>query len=160
MHTIQATYAIHGTPFGEFLVIRTSKGICFAAFIDGNSDTLLQEMQQKLGITQLNQESQQASIKNIFDHYSEHALDFIGTDFQKKVWHELRTIARGTTISYSDLAARIGDSRAVRAVASAVAANNIAFFIPCHRVIKKSGEIHKYRWGATRKKLMLESELL
>lgn len=85
-------------------------------------------------------------------------LNLEGTEFQKKVWDELRNIEVGETISYSELAKRIGNSKAVRAVASACATNKIAILIPCHRVVNLSGKKVSYRWGAERKLKLLDLE--
>jgi AraC family transcriptional regulator of adaptative response/methylated-DNA-[protein]-cysteine methyltransferase len=78
-----------------------------------------------------------------------------GTTFQLKVWQALCVLPRGAMISYEGLAASMGHPTACRAVASAVAANPVSYLIPCHRVVRKSGEIHHYRWGSSRKKMML-----
>lgn len=81
-----------------------------------------------------------------------------GTDFQRKIWQELMKIPYGTTISYSQLAQKIGNKKAVRAVANAVAANNLAVIIPCHRIIGKNGSLTGYKWGIEKKKRLLEHE--
>lgn len=78
-----------------------------------------------------------------------------GTNFQIQVWEALLRIAPGETVSYGALASRIGSPRAARAVGSAVAANTVAYLIPCHRVIRESGETGQYRWGSVRKQAML-----
>jgi AraC family transcriptional regulator of adaptative response/methylated-DNA-[protein]-cysteine methyltransferase len=78
-----------------------------------------------------------------------------GTNFQLKVWEALLRIPAGAAATYEDVAHAIGQPGAARAVGGAVGANNIAYLIPCHRVIRKSGVIQDYRWGATRKKAML-----
>lgn len=81
-----------------------------------------------------------------------------GTPFQKAVWEKLCQIPKGTTLSYSDLAYQIGRPQAVRAVANAVARNNISLLIPCHRVIAKGGKLGGYRWGISFKRKLLEIE--
>ncbi len=81
-----------------------------------------------------------------------------GTDFQRKVWQELMRIPYGTTISYTQLAQKTGNDKAVRAVANAVAANKLAVIIPCHRIIGKNGSLTGYKWGIERKKRLLEHE--
>jgi O-6-methylguanine DNA methyltransferase len=86
-------------------------------------------------------------------------LKFSGTPFQISVWHELMLIPVGETLSYSELATRIGKPTAARAVASAVAKNRFALVVPCHRVIQKDGRLGEYRWGAERKKRILQAEL-
>ncbi|MFL5481333.1 MAG: bifunctional DNA-binding transcriptional regulator/O6-methylguanine-DNA methyltransferase Ada [Gemmatimonadaceae bacterium] len=85
-------------------------------------------------------------------------IDVQASAFQWKVWRELQKIPLGQTRSYSDIAAAIGAPRAVRAVASACANNRVALLIPCHRVIRQSGDLGGYRWGLDRKKRLLEKE--
>ncbi|HET6585703.1 MAG TPA: bifunctional DNA-binding transcriptional regulator/O6-methylguanine-DNA methyltransferase Ada [Nannocystaceae bacterium] len=85
-------------------------------------------------------------------------LDIRGTAFQRRVWQALTEIPVGTTTSYTDIAARLGAPRAVRAVAQACAANPLAVAIPCHRVVRKGGELSGYRWGLARKRALLERE--
>ncbi|HVL24960.1 MAG TPA: methylated-DNA--[protein]-cysteine S-methyltransferase [Thermomicrobiales bacterium] len=85
-------------------------------------------------------------------------LDVRGTAFQHRVWQALRAIPPGTTVTYSELAERIGAPRAVRAVAHACATNRIAVAIPCHRVVRKSGDLAGYRWGIERKRELLRRE--
>ncbi|MCE2563456.1 methylated-DNA--[protein]-cysteine S-methyltransferase [Komagataeibacter sp. FNDCF1] len=85
-------------------------------------------------------------------------LDMQGTPFQQQVWQALRTIPCGTTLSYTELAARIGRPAAVRAVAGACGANRLAVVIPCHRVIGRNGSLSGYRWGTGRKRRLLEME--
>jgi O-6-methylguanine DNA methyltransferase len=78
----------------------------------------------------------------------------VGTEFQIKVWQALSQISQNKTCSYQELAHTISHPRAWRAVANAVANNNLAFFIPCHRIIRKNGELGGYRWGIEKKKLL------
>jgi AraC family transcriptional regulator of adaptative response/methylated-DNA-[protein]-cysteine methyltransferase len=85
-------------------------------------------------------------------------LDVRGTAFQQRVWQALRQIPAGQTVSYAELAARLGMPRAARAVAGACAANPVAIAIPCHRVVRLGGAISGYRWGVERKKTLLERE--
>ncbi len=86
------------------------------------------------------------------------ALDMRGTPFQRRVWHTLRAIPVGTTMTYSELARRIGAPKSARAVASACASNAIALAIPCHRVVRSNGALSGYRWGVERKRLLLNNE--
>lgn len=86
------------------------------------------------------------------------SLSLIGTDFQKAVWKTLRQIRPGTTASYSEVAKFMGKPKATRAVAKAIATNQIAVIIPCHRVIHADGTINGYRWGNKRKELLLQRE--
>ena len=86
------------------------------------------------------------------------SLDIQGTAFQRRVWAALQSIPAGSTISYSELAQRIGKPKAVRAVARACAANHLAVAVPCHRVVRSDGELGGYRWGLDRKKTLLQRE--
>ncbi|MEO7136160.1 MAG: methylated-DNA--[protein]-cysteine S-methyltransferase, partial [Gemmatimonadales bacterium] len=81
-----------------------------------------------------------------------------GTAFQRRVWQALQEIPVGSTVSYTEIAARIGSPKAVRAVAQACAANPLAVAIPCHRVVRNDGAISGYRWGVERKRVLLERE--
>lgn len=85
-------------------------------------------------------------------------LDVRGTVFQRRVWQALRDITPGTTVSYAELAQRIGSPKAIRAVAGACAANWLAVAIPCHRVVRSDGALSGYRWGVARKRQLLEME--
>jgi AraC family transcriptional regulator of adaptative response/methylated-DNA-[protein]-cysteine methyltransferase len=85
-------------------------------------------------------------------------LDVRGTAFQQRVWTALRDIPAGATATYSDIAARIGAPKAVRAVAGACAANTIAVAIPCHRVVRADGSLSGYRWGIERKRTLIQRE--
>ncbi|MES2623367.1 MAG: MGMT family protein [Patescibacteria group bacterium] len=87
-----------------------------------------------------------------------YAFDMQGTPFQQKVWKALLKIKKGQTKTYSQVAEMIGMPTAVRAVASAIARNNIAILIPCHRVIRSDGKIGEYRWGSQMKRDLLQSE--
>jgi AraC family transcriptional regulator of adaptative response/methylated-DNA-[protein]-cysteine methyltransferase len=85
-------------------------------------------------------------------------LDIRGTAFQQRVWLALQKIPVGATVSYSEVARRIGSPKAVRAVAGACAANNLAVAIPCHRVVKNDGSLSGYAWGVERKRVLLDRE--
>jgi AraC family transcriptional regulator of adaptative response/methylated-DNA-[protein]-cysteine methyltransferase len=85
-------------------------------------------------------------------------LDVRGTAFQHQVWRALRDVPAGSTLTYSDVARRIGAPQAARAVAQACNANPVAVAIPCHRVIKRNGELAGYRWGLERKQRLLARE--
>ena len=117
-----------------------------AEFVEGSSN-VIETVQQQLNEYFLNQRRE-------FDI----PLLFVGTDFQKKVWNELRNIPYGKTISYGELARRIGMPKAVRAVANANAVNAISIIAPCHRVIGTDGSLTGYGGGLNRKKFLLELE--
>src|SRR5690606_11402699 len=85
-------------------------------------------------------------------------LDLRGTAFQRRVWQALRKIPVGETVSYAQLAQRIGMPTAARAVAQACGANPLALVVPCHRVVRTDGSLSGYRWGVERKRMLLERE--
>ena len=85
-------------------------------------------------------------------------LDVRGTAFQQRVWQALRAVPPGVTLTYAELAARIGQPAAVRAVANACARNEIAVLIPCHRIVRLDGAPSGYRWGIARKSALLARE--
>jgi AraC family transcriptional regulator, regulatory protein of adaptative response / methylated-DNA-[protein]-cysteine methyltransferase len=85
-------------------------------------------------------------------------LDVRATAFQRRVWQELQRIPSGQTASYQDIAKRIGNPRAVRAVANACASNPVALVVPCHRVVRTDGDSGGYRWGPKRKQALLARE--
>jgi len=85
-------------------------------------------------------------------------LEFAGTEFQCRVWSELKKIPYGETVSYAELARRIGNPAAVRAVAAAVGANPISIFVPCHRVVGSDGSLTGYAGGLDAKRLLLDLE--
>jgi AraC family transcriptional regulator of adaptative response/methylated-DNA-[protein]-cysteine methyltransferase len=85
-------------------------------------------------------------------------LDVRGTAFQQRVWQALRAIPAGETVSYAELAERVGIPAGARAIAGACAANPVAVAIPCHRVVRQDGSISGYRWGVERKAALLERE--
>lgn len=85
-------------------------------------------------------------------------MDQGGTVFQQKVWRELTRIPYGKTVSYADIAKRIGNPKALRAVGTAIGSNKLAMAVPCHRVINKSGKLGGFAWGLPRKKWLLEHE--
>jgi AraC family transcriptional regulator of adaptative response/methylated-DNA-[protein]-cysteine methyltransferase len=85
-------------------------------------------------------------------------LDIRGTAFQQRVWQALQEIPPGQTVSYAEIARRIGKPKAVRAVAGACAANNHAVAIPCHRVVRNDGTLSGYAWGVDKKRMLLDRE--
>jgi AraC family transcriptional regulator of adaptative response/methylated-DNA-[protein]-cysteine methyltransferase len=147
------------------IVAATDRGICAIEFGD-DPDILPDQVQGRFPKAQLKKADRgfERLIKEVVDFIKapedkfQLPLDIQGTAFQQRVWNVLRQIKPGKTLSYSDVANRIGNPNAVRAVASACASNKLAVVIPCHRVISKDGKVSGYRWGTDRKKLLLESE--
>ena len=158
-------YGFSESPFGRCLIALTDRGICDLRFVnevnEKDEESNLKEKWSAARLVKDRQSVDQAAGR-VFETTSGRGkakLDLRGTNFQIKVWQALLRIREGTVISYSDLARRIGRPDAVRAVAGAVGSNPVAWLIPCHRVLRKSGEMGGYRWGVTRKKIMLAREL-
>lgn len=156
-------YGFHSTPFGRCFMVVTDRGISHLSFVaDDDRAVALNRVQQNWPKATLSENRAETGflVNRIFsfDHAHEsrpfHLL-LKGTNFQVNVWRALLSIPAGHVVSYEDIAAYIGRPMAFRAVANAVAANPVAYLIPCHRVIKKTGQIHQYRWGADRKKAIL-----
>ncbi len=158
--TIQ--YGFHATPFGECLLAATERGICGLNFVgQPGREAELEALRARWPAAELveNPEATAAVVDKIFaaEHGSEDAVRLLlaGTNFQIKVWEALLRIPPGSACTYEDVAQWVGQPSAARAVGGAVGANAIAYLIPCHRVIRKSGVIRDYRWGSTRKKAIL-----
>jgi AraC family transcriptional regulator of adaptative response/methylated-DNA-[protein]-cysteine methyltransferase len=156
-------YGCFLSPFGKCLLAKTKWGICKLAFFD----TGLEETQIE---KELNDEWRNASlIKDNSKIKSQAEIIFSrketwrqplqlllkGTQFQLDVWKALLALPANDLVSYEKVAASISQPKAVRAVASAVAHNKIAYLVPCHRVIRKNGDLGQYRWKAHRKKELI-----
>ena len=160
---LQIVYGFHDTPFGECLLARTARGICHLGFVDDTDRNAALELLQLNWPEAEFVEDQSVTdpvVRRIFSNaHSREARPFHlllkGTNFQVNVWRALLTIPRGSVLSYQDIAVSLGHPKAFRAVANAIAINPVGYLIPCHRVVAKSGNIHRYRWGAARKKAIL-----
>ena len=160
------SYGTGSTPFGDCLIATTDRGICALQFYERDD---LQDAVEGLASHWRNASLTRdrasalrllASVFGTADAGVPPAqLHLKGTNFQLKVWQALLMIPPGSLISYSDLAQRIGEPTASRAVANAVGANPVAYVIPCHRVLRSTGELGGYRWGTDRKLVMIEREL-
>jgi O-6-methylguanine DNA methyltransferase len=159
-------YAIGQTALGAVLIGHSQPGVC-AIFLDDQACALPPLLRAAFPGTELREAPQllrheMCQIldllhgKNIEDRLT---LDIGGTAFQQKVWRALCDIPAGQTRSYAQLAAQLGAPQAARAVGSACAANLLAVAIPCHRVLRHDGSITGYRWGAERKRALLDREL-
>jgi len=154
-------YDFFVSQFGRGLIAGSASGICNVAFADAPHAELVRELElQNPGRQFIHEPGRFATIcRRMFSpRVSNCVLDMHGSTFQVEVWSELRRIPVGQTISYQQLAHRLGRPRAARAVANAVAKNRIAFLVPCHRVIRADGAIGGYRWGAARKSAILAWE--
>jgi len=158
-------FAIGQCSLGAILVAQSDKGIC-AILIDDDPEMLVQDLQRRFPRANLIGgdkafEKLVAQVVGFVESPGQGLdlpLDIRGTAFQQKVWKALTRIPAGRTLSYSELAQKIGEPSAVRAVASACAANRIAVAIPCHRVVRQDGGLSGYRWGVERKAALLKKE--
>jgi AraC family transcriptional regulator, regulatory protein of adaptative response / methylated-DNA-[protein]-cysteine methyltransferase len=159
---VEIRYGIHETPFGEALIGLTNRGVCHLSFIEKNKSDALEELKAswpKASFKSVKTETAKA-IKTIFGKSSKGRISLLlrGTPFQIKVWEALLSVPEGAVVSYSNLAEIAGVPGASRAVGSAVGRNAIAYLIPCHRVIRETGAIGDYRWGAPRKRAVFAWE--
>jgi AraC family transcriptional regulator, regulatory protein of adaptative response / methylated-DNA-[protein]-cysteine methyltransferase len=156
-------YAVHASPFGECFVAVTPRGICAFEFLGPvTRRQALQNLRASWPNALLREQprSTQFVMSSLRQPHRQVPLPLLvrGTNFQVKVWEALARIPEGHVWSYEDVARVIGQPMATRAVASAIANNAIALFIPCHRVIRKTGVFGEYRWGATRKRALVAFE--
>lgn len=158
-------YTVVETAIGHAIVAATSKGICMTALGDDRgaleaelrrrfpaaliwpADTQLAEWAERIVRFVTNPDTQ-----------PDLPLDIRGTAFQARVWRALQEVPPGRTATYTEIAAVLGQSRAVRAVAGACAANKLALLVPCHRIVREDGNLAGYRWGIERKRALLARE--
>jgi AraC family transcriptional regulator of adaptative response/methylated-DNA-[protein]-cysteine methyltransferase len=158
-------FALGECSLGAVLVAATERGVCAISLGDDPED-LLRDLQDRFPRAELvggDRDFEQLVARVIGlierpERGAELPLDIRGTAFQQRVWAALTRIPAGKTLSYAELARRVGMPNAVRAVASACAANHLAIAIPCHRVVRNDGAISGYRWGVERKKALLARE--
>jgi AraC family transcriptional regulator, regulatory protein of adaptative response / methylated-DNA-[protein]-cysteine methyltransferase len=154
-------YSVHDSPFGYYLVASMPKGICNILFIDDPKYS-----KNELSARWPNAELQyniDLQHKPVIDFFEQNTLKskiklrLHGTNYQLKVWHALLTIPEGKITSYVEIAKSIGDNSGLgsRAVGTAIGNNPIGYIIPCHRVLKATGQISGYRWGVVRKQAIL-----
>jgi AraC family transcriptional regulator, regulatory protein of adaptative response / methylated-DNA-[protein]-cysteine methyltransferase len=158
-------FAIGECSLGAILVAASEIGVC-AILIGDDPDALARDLQDRFPRAELiggdtGFEQLVAKVVGLVEAPAvglDLPLDVRGTAFQQRVWQALRDIPAGRTLSYADLARRIGAPRSVRAVAQACGANPLAVAIPCHRVVRNDGALAGYRWGVERKRTLLERE--
>ena len=156
-------YGRHDSPFGECILAVTDRGICGLTFVhDGGADAQVDELEQRWPAAELVEDPRATGkiAESIFAGRNgvkpgPLALLLKGTNFQIKVWEALLRIPPGAAVSYEGIARYLGSPSASRAVGAAVGANPIAYLIPCHRVLRKSGALGEYHWGTARKKAIL-----
>ena len=158
-------FAVGETSLGPILVAESDVGIC-AVTLGDDADALVRELQDRFPKAKLIGgdaafDARVAAVVGAVEAPGtapDLPLDIRGTAFQQRVWQALRTIPAGQTLSYAELAERIGDPKAVRAVAGACGANSLAVLIPCHRIVRTDGSLSGYRWGVERKRDLLARE--
>jgi AraC family transcriptional regulator, regulatory protein of adaptative response / methylated-DNA-[protein]-cysteine methyltransferase len=162
-------YACRKTGLGPLLMAATDRGVCFAQF--GTSDTALVEQlrgefsKAQLVVSNLTHSPELDAWIQAFEAHiggtaprPELPLDIRGTAFQVRVWKFLLGVPEGALVSYGEVATGIGEPKAVRATASACAANRIAVLVPCHRVLRGDGGLGGYRWGLELKRVLIDAE--
>jgi AraC family transcriptional regulator of adaptative response/methylated-DNA-[protein]-cysteine methyltransferase len=158
-------FAVGQSSLGAILVASSKRGV--ASILLGNDpDALVRNLQDRFPRANLigADEKYEALVARVVGFVEapglglDLPLDVRGTAFQQRVWQALQEIPVGQTVSYAEVARRIGSPKAVRAVAGACAANNLAVAIPCHRVVRNDGSLSGYAWGVERKRVLLDSE--
>lgn len=162
-------HATRRTSLGLMLLAGTARGVCLVAFADRPKE-LREELVREYPNATLEPSAASTSVQldawmeAMERHLQNHGpspalpLDLRGTAFQRAVWTFLQSVPAGTTVTYTEVARAVGRPRAVRAVASACAANRVAVLVPCHRVLRGDGELGGYRWGMERKQALVSAE--
>jgi O-6-methylguanine DNA methyltransferase len=158
---LDINYSFADTPFGDVIVASTPKGVCHMAFVDNGYAGALENLQNIFPnaaykhFLDVNQQNALFVFNQDWNRLEEIKLHLKGTDFQLRVWQTLLKVPISGLTTYSDLAEKSDHKGAFRAVGTAVGKNPVAFLIPCHRVIKSSGEIGSYHWGENRKNAII-----
>lgn len=158
-------FAVAQSSLGAVLVARSERGVC-AILMGEHPEALVRDLQDRFPAADLQgaDAALEAEVAQVIGFLEaprlglDLPLDLQGTAFQQRVWRALRDIPAGRTASYTEVAARIGAPRSVRAVAGACAANPLAVAVPCHRVVRTDGALSGYRWGIERKRALLDRE--
>ena len=162
-------FSCRQTALGLLMMAATDKGVCFAEFGE-DEESLHCQLHREFPRAQLASSPATSSPEldawmiALDEHMSQNQprpdipLDIRGTAFQTRVWKLVLSVREGEVVSYTELAERLGEPKAVRAVASACGRNRIAVLIPCHRVLRSDGSLGGYRWGLARKQALLEKE--
>jgi len=158
-------FAVGQTSLGAILVASSGKGVA-AILLGDDPNELVRNLQDRFPKAHLigadrDYEALIAKVVGLVETPGRGLnlpIDVRGTAFQQRVWQALQKVPAGETVSYAELARRIGSPKAVRAVASACAANNLAVAIPCHRVLRMDGSLSGYAWGIERKRALLDRE--
>ncbi|MGV6840254.1 MAG: bifunctional helix-turn-helix domain-containing protein/methylated-DNA--[protein]-cysteine S-methyltransferase [Planktomarina sp.] len=149
------------SPFGPALVMGTPSGICGLAFSAEMGEAhAFADMTARWpkAVFQENPSALNADVQALFERNGQAKLSLIGTSLQIKVWEALLNIPTGSVSTYSEIAKRVGNPKAVRAVGTAIGRNPISWIIPCHRALRKSGALGGYHWGLPVKRALLAYE--
>jgi AraC family transcriptional regulator of adaptative response/methylated-DNA-[protein]-cysteine methyltransferase len=160
-------WSVEETPFGWALFAETEKGLCRVSFVM-NEQEAVEDLKRSWPLADIRHDPKtlQFTIEEILRRMTggtaKETLGVLlrGTPFRLKIWRALMEVPRGTLASYQTIAQMVGQPGAVRAVASSIGANPLAFLIPCHRVIRQTGIFGQYHWGEDRKLAMIGRELL
>lgn len=163
---VTVRYGFHPTPFGDALFATTERGLCHLAFVAPvTRHEALARLRKEWPLADLiaDQRATRVAATKAFPPPGAPAVPSLalhvkGTNFQLKVWSALLAIPVGSVTTYGGIAAAIGDPKAARAVGGAVGSNPVSYLIPCHRVIRATGEMGGYAWGTDRKRVMLALE--
>jgi AraC family transcriptional regulator, regulatory protein of adaptative response / methylated-DNA-[protein]-cysteine methyltransferase len=159
---LQIRYGIHATPWGACLVATTDRGLCNLHLLGAaQTDAVDQWLRPEWPAAELvlDQAGTEAMCDRMFTPAAEPIVVAVkGTAFQLQVWRALLQVPFGDRTTYQALAAAIGQPTAARAVGNAVGKNPVAYLIPCHRVVRASGELGGYRWGMALKAALLAGE--
>ena len=158
-------YTIVSTWLGWAIVAATERGICMTALADSRA-ALESDLRRRFPSAELRPADAALSgwAERVVRYITRPGdtldlpLDIRGTAFQARVWRALQKIPPGKTVTYSDIAAALGQPQSVRAVAQACASNKLAVVVPCHRVVRRDGDLAGYRWGIERKRALLDRE--
>ena len=155
---VEIRHGVTTTPFGSAFVARTARGVMRLSFLDGRSDATeiaaLRVLWPHARFIRDDDGARDLAASIWGNKAVSLPLAVAGTNFQVQVWRALLELEPGATVTYSALARQLGKPEGARAVGNAVSANPIAWVIPCHRVLKASGELGGYRWGASRKQMI------
>ncbi|MEY3553075.1 MAG: hypothetical protein RL735_1423 [Pseudomonadota bacterium] len=163
---LSLTYGFHPSPFGEAVAFVAAQGLAGLGFVErGERALALADMMRRWPKATFREDSAASApyVARAFDPalwQAEKPLPIlpIGSDFDRQVWKALLKVPFGQTANYSDLAAEIGRPKAARVIGAAVGRNPIAFLVPCHRIIGRSGALTGYHWGLARKQAILDWE--
>lgn len=162
---VTITFGCHETPYGLAFIARTSRGICQLDFIDATlQQTPLERLKKSWCNANIIENTSQTAdvVKTLFSGQpsvtTPLSLWVRGTNFQLNVWRALLNLRPGQVASYRDIADSIGKPNACRAVGTAIGSNPVGLIIPCHRVLRQTGELGNYRWGKLRKHAILARE--